>query len=59
MKKFFGLVKKALSVLAKKVLSVLKKHWWYIFLLLISTVYVWKYRYHIYQLTELNAQNLT
>lgn len=58
MKKIFVVVKKSLSVLTKRILSVLKKHWWYIFLLLISTAYVVKYRYEIYQMTELNAQNL-
>lgn len=42
----------------KKVLQILKKHWWYIFLLIISSVYVFKYRYDIFQMTELNAQNL-
>lgn len=47
-----------LSKLAKRILSVCKKHWWYIFLLLISTAYVVKYRYEICQMTELNAQNL-
>lgn len=36
----------------------LKKHWWYIFLLIISSVYVFRYRYDIFQMTELNAQNL-
>lgn len=42
----------------KNALQVLKKHWWYIFLLIISSVYVFKYRYDIFQMTELNAQNL-
>lgn len=42
----------------KNVLKILKKHWWYIFLLIISSLYVFRYRYDIYQMTELNAQNL-
>lgn len=42
----------------KMVLQGLKKHWWYIFLLIISSVYVFRYRYDIFQITELNAQNL-
>lgn len=42
----------------KNILQVLIKHWWYIFLLIISSVYVFNYRYDIFQMTELNAQNL-
>lgn len=42
----------------KNVFKILKKHWWYIFLLVISSLYVLRYRYDIYQMTELNAQNL-
>lgn len=42
----------------KKLIQVIKKHWWYLFLLIISTIYVFKYRYDIFQITELNAQNL-
>ena len=42
----------------KNVLQVLKKRWWYIFLLIISSAYVFRYRYDIFQMTELNAQNL-
>lgn len=42
----------------EKVVQFLKKRWWYIFILIISTLYVLKYRYEIYQLKELNAQNL-
>lgn len=36
----------------------LKKRGWHIFLLIISSAYVYIYRYDIYQMTELNAQNL-
>ena len=42
----------------KNAFKILKKHWWYIFLLVISSLYVFTYRYEIYQMTELNAQNL-
>ena len=42
----------------KNAFKILKKHWWYIFLLVISSLYVFRYRYDIYQMTELNAQNL-
>ena len=42
----------------KNTFKILKKHWWYIFLLVISSLYVFTYRYDIYQMTELNAQNL-
>lgn len=42
----------------KNAFKILKKHWWYIFLLVISSLYVFTYRYDIYQMTELNAQNL-
>lgn len=38
--------------------NLIKKHWWYIFLLTISSLYVIRYRYDIFQMTELNAQNL-
>lgn len=42
----------------EKMKPVLKKRWWHIFLLIISSIYVFIYRYDIYQMTELNAQNL-
>ena len=42
----------------KKVLELMLKHWWYVFLLIISSIYVFIYRNDISQLTELNAQNL-
>lgn len=54
-----GIIKmKECPKIIKNVLQVLKKHWWYIFLLIISSVYVFRYRYDIFQMTELNAQNL-
>lgn len=46
------------SEFMKKLLQVIKKHCWYLFLLIISTIYVFKYRCDIFQMTELNAQNL-
>lgn len=42
----------------EKMKPVLKKRWWHIFLLIISSIYVFVYRYDIYQMTELTAQNL-
>jgi len=42
----------------EKLKPVLRKRGWYILLLIISTIYVYRYRYDIYQMTELNAQNL-
>lgn len=42
----------------KSLFQVLKKHGWYIFLLTISSAYIFRYRYDIFQMTELNAQNL-
>lgn len=36
----------------------LKKRWWYIFLLIISSIYIFIYRCNINSLTELNAKNL-
>lgn len=38
--------------------KLIKKRGWYVFLLIISTIYVYGYRFEIYQMTELNAQNL-
>lgn len=46
------------SQICEKVKSTLKKRWWYFFLLIISSVYIFIYRYDIYQMTELNAHNL-
>lgn len=41
----------------KKGVQTLKKRWWYCFLLLLSSIYIFIYRYDIYQMTELNAHN--
>ncbi len=41
-----------------KVWELIKKKCWYIILLVASSGYVWYYRHEIYQLKELNAQNL-
>lgn len=42
----------------EKIKPILKKRWWHVFLLIISSIYVFNYKYDIYQMTELNAQNL-
>ena len=47
-----------LKQLWEKAKPVLKKRGWHIFLLIISSIYVYIYRFDIYQITELNAQNL-
>lgn len=47
-----------LKQLWEKAKPVLKKRGWHIFLLIISSIYVYIYRFDIYQMTELNAQNL-
>ena len=47
-----------LKQLWEKAKPVLKKRGWHIFLLIISSIYVYTYRFDIYQMTELNAQNL-
>lgn len=36
----------------------IKKRWWYIFLVIISSIYVFVCRNDIFQMTELNAKNL-
>lgn len=41
-----------------KLKEVIKKRWWHIFLLIISSIYVFVYRNDIYQMTELNSHNL-
>lgn len=41
-----------------KLWKFIKKKCWYLFLLVVSSIYVWYYRFDIYQLKELNAQNL-
>lgn len=43
---------------AKKALEFIKQRIWYIILLVAASFYVWHYRLEIYQLKELNAQNL-
>ena len=40
------------------VVSYLKQKWWYLVLLILSTLYVFYYKYDIYQLKELNTVNL-
>lgn len=47
-----------LKQLWEKAKPVIKKRGWHIFLLIISSIYVYIYRFDIYQMTELNAQNL-
>lgn len=42
----------------KDILKWLKKHAWYIALLVASSIYVIHYRFEIHQLKEINAQNL-
>lgn len=42
----------------EKAIALLKKRWWYFLLTFLSSVYVFIYRYEIYQLSNLNAQNL-
>lgn len=42
----------------EKIVSYLKRKWWYLGLLILSTIYVLYYKYDIYQLKELNAMNL-
>lgn len=44
--------------IAKKLLAELKRRWWYICLLLVSTFYVWVHRFTIYQTPEITAQNI-
>lgn len=39
-------------------LNYLKKKWWYCVLLVLSSLYVFFYRYDIYELSDLNAMNL-
>ncbi|TWH60198.1 hypothetical protein DesLBE_4618 [Desulfitobacterium sp. LBE] len=40
------------------IISFIKRKWWYLVLLILSTSYVFYYRNNIYQLKELNATNL-
>ena len=44
--------------IGEKIKLTLKKRWWYFFLLIISSIYIFVYRYDIYQMTDLNAHNL-
>lgn len=44
--------------LKEKFLNLAKRKWWYFVLLFLSSIYVFRYRFEIYQLSELNAQNL-
>ena len=41
-----------------KIWEFIKKKAWYIVLLIASSSYVWYYRFDLYQLKELNVQNL-
>ena len=47
-----------LKQLWEKAKPVLKKRGWHIFLIIVSSIYVYIYRFDIYQMTELSAQNL-
>lgn len=42
----------------EKIIELIKKKSWYIFLLVVSSIYVWHYHKEINQLKELNVQNL-
>lgn len=42
----------------KNVIQFVKKRCWYIILLIISTIYVYRFRNDIFQITELNIQNI-
>lgn len=42
----------------EKFFNIIKRRWWYFVLVILSSVYVFFYRGEIYQLSELNAQNL-
>lgn len=44
--------------LKEKIISLIKRRWWYLVLAFLSSIYVFHYRYKISQLSELNAQNL-
>ena len=39
----------------KKLLQLKKNKWWYFILLIISSIYVYQYRYEIYCLESINA----
>ena len=51
-------MKEALKSFLRKIWALFKKKCWYIVLLCASTAYVWRYRCDIYQMKEINAQNL-
>lgn len=42
----------------QKLWAVIKRKWWYLVLLICSSVYVWHYRLDLYELSPLNSQNL-
>ncbi len=42
----------------KRIWEFIKKKYWYIVLLILSSIYVWCYRFDIYELKELNAISL-
>ncbi len=42
----------------EKITSFFKKRWWYVVLIIASSIYVFRYRNEIHQLTDLTAQNL-
>lgn len=42
----------------EKLLSLIKRKWWYLVLTTLSSIYVFHYREELYQLSELNTQNL-
>lgn len=47
-----------MKLLMKKVWDYIKIRGWFLALLVFSTLYVWYYRFDIYQLEKINAQNL-
>lgn len=49
---------KGISKLIKKVFVWVRRKFWHIILLSVSSVYVWQHRFNIYQLSELNVHNL-
>ena len=51
-------VYKGMKLFVCKIWEFMKKKAWYIVLLIASSSYVWYYRFDLYQLKELNVQNL-
>lgn len=47
-----------MKLFMKKLWKLIKTKCWYIILLVLSSTYVWCYRFDIYELKELNARNL-